>query len=153
MHWLEKRLPPLLLVLLAALLMWGLAGISPRLALDWGGRPVIALLLMLLGSSCCLSGVLAFRRAQTTVNPLQPDQASALVSSGIYARTRNPMYLGFALWLLAWAVWLAAPLALLGLVLFVLWMNRFQIQAEERALQALFGEAFADYCRRVRRWL
>ncbi|MDR6576679.1 protein-S-isoprenylcysteine O-methyltransferase Ste14 [Pseudomonas extremaustralis] len=84
---------------------------------------------------------------------MQPQQASALVEAGIYRYSRNPMYLGFAIILAAWALVLASPLTLLGVVAFVLYMNRFQITPEEWALEALFGESFARYRARVRRWL
>ena len=100
-----------------------------------------------------LAGGISFRRARTTVNPLKPEAASALVTSGIYRYTRNPMYVGFALWLLAWGLYLASPLVLLGVLGFVLYMNRLQIAPEERALGRLFGADFAAYRQRVRRWL
>jgi protein-S-isoprenylcysteine O-methyltransferase Ste14 len=115
-------------------------------------RLALAMLLVLCGGAVALAGVLAFRRARTTVNPLRPDSASQLVVAGIYRHTRNPMYLGMALWLLAWGLWLDVPPALLGVPAFVLYLNRFQIAPEERALQALFGADFAGYCARVRRW-
>ena len=55
--------------------------------------------------------------------------------------------------LLAWAVYLSNAAALAGLALFVAYINRFQIEPEERALKARFGEEFEAYCRRVRRWI
>jgi protein-S-isoprenylcysteine O-methyltransferase Ste14 len=55
--------------------------------------------------------------------------------------------------LLAWAIYLAQPLALLGPLAFVLYITHFQIVPEERVLSGLFGEEFADYRDRVRRWL
>jgi protein-S-isoprenylcysteine O-methyltransferase Ste14 len=114
---------------------------------------VAATLLAVGGVGVCLAGVLEFRRARTTVNPLRTGGASALVTDGIYRLTRNPMYLGFALVLLGWALYLEHPVALLGVPAFVLWIDRMQIPHEERALVALFGEEFARYCDRVRRWL
>ncbi|AEJ04528.1 hypothetical protein PSTAB_1247 [Stutzerimonas stutzeri] len=84
---------------------------------------------------------------------MQPQQASVLVESGIYQYSRNPMYLGFAIILAAWALALGSPLTLLGVVAFVLYMNRFQIAPEEWALEALFGESFVRYRARVRRWI
>ena len=98
-------------------------------------------------------GLIAFLRARTTPNPLQPQQASTLVTDGIYRCTRNPMYLGMALALLGWAGWLAHPLALACIPLAMAWLQRFQIQPEERILEQRFGEAFRRYRQRVRRWL
>ena len=76
-----------------------------------------------------------------------------MVRSGIYRVSRNPMYLGFLLALLALAIFLANPLSLVLVPLFVVYMNRFQIGPEERALVALFGQEFASYSLKVRRWL
>jgi protein-S-isoprenylcysteine O-methyltransferase Ste14 len=109
--------------------------------------------LAVLGAAVALGGVLSFRRAHTTVNPLKPETSAALVSTGVYSFTRNPMYLGMALVLLAWAVYLSSAWSLLGPLLFALYITRFQIVPEERALEGLFGESFAAYRKRVRRWL
>ena len=86
------------------------------------------------------SAVLSFRRAHTTVNPMQPSSASSLVTSGIYRYTRNPMYLGMLFVLVGWALYLANVLAFLFLPAFIVYMNRFQLESEECALTALFGE-------------
>lgn len=153
MRGLENRLPPLLVMLLAALLMGLGAQQWPSLALPAAVRFGGGAILLLVGAGVCLAGVLAFRMAKTTVNPLRPESVSTLVRTGIYRHTRNPMYLGFAICLLAWSLVLASPFALLGIVAFVLYLNRFQIFPEERVLAGLFGEAFADYRAQVRRWL
>jgi protein-S-isoprenylcysteine O-methyltransferase Ste14 len=63
------------------------------------------------------------------------------------------MYLGLAIVLLGWAWYLAHPLAALGAPAFAAWMNGSQIPREERALEQLFGAAFAQYRTKVRRWL
>ncbi|MDH1265327.1 isoprenylcysteine carboxylmethyltransferase family protein [Pseudomonas sp. GD03944] len=149
---LDHRVPPVLVVLLWALLMAFLAW-PEGLATPPLWRLGIAGLVALLGGALCLAGVLSFRRAQTTVNPLAPSNASALVASGVYRYSRNPMYLGFAIMLLAWAIFLGVPQAVLGVVGFVIYMNRFQIAPEEQALQQRFGEAFSRYRQQVRRWL
>jgi protein-S-isoprenylcysteine O-methyltransferase Ste14 len=84
---------------------------------------------------------------------MKPDAASSLVADGVYRWTRNPMYLGFLIALAGWAAYLANVASALVLPLFVLYMNRFQIVPEERALAARFGPQFEDYRRSVRRWL
>lgn len=96
---------------------------------------------------------LAFRRAGTTVNPLRPQAASALVTHGVYRHTRNPMYLGQALVLLGAMLYLQDLRALLAVPLFVVYITRLQILPEERMLSARFPDAYAAFCRRVRRWL
>ena len=87
------------------------------------------------------------------MSPLKPDTASRLVTSGVYGFTRNPMYLGLCLVLAGWAFFLSSPLMLLGPLAFILYITRFQIVPEERSLSSLFGEAFADYQAKVRRWI
>ena len=114
---------------------------------------LLAGLVMAFGVALNLLPKLAFRRVGTTVNPLRPATSSMLVTHGVYRYTRNPMYLGMALGLVAVAVYLASVLALAGPLVFVHYMNRLQIGPEEAALEARFGSAFADYKRRVRRWL
>lgn len=146
---LQNRVPPPLVAIAFGLLMWGLSGVSPRYELT----PLLAIAIALVGLTVCLAGVWSFHRARTTVNPLHPERASALVDTGIYRCTRNPMYLGFAVILLAWASLLGSPAALLGVAGFVVFMNRFQIAPEEQALTQLFAADFARYCGRVRRWL
>lgn len=133
--------------------MWAITRLAPSLAFDFGGRRLAALELLLLAAAIGLAGAGSFRRARTTVNPLQPDRASALVTTGIYRYTRNPMYVAVALALLGWSLFLGHLLALSGAVVFVAWMDRRQIPAEEHALRGLFGASFERYCGEVRRWL
>ena len=101
---------------------------------------------------CLAWGVLRFRRQGTTVTPLHPEQASALVTGGLYRFSRNPMYLGLLCWTMALACYLGGLLVWLGPLLLWGWLSRWQIVPEERALRARFGDGYADYCRRVRRW-
>ena len=103
--------------------------------------------------STCVSGIVSFRRAKTTVNPMKPDSTSSLVVSGIYRYTRNPMYLGFLLVLLGWAAFLSNVAALAFLPAFVVYMNRFQIRPEERVLASLFPHDCSGIPAKVRRWI
>ncbi len=153
MHALELKIPPVALAILFAIAMWGATMLTPSIELPLLAKMMSAAALVLAGTGISLAGVLSFRRAKTTVNPTRPNAVSALVSSGIYSLTRNPMYLGFLLILLGWAAFLANVLAFFGPVAFVLYMNRFQIIPEERALVAMFGTEFVAYQSKVRRWL
>jgi protein-S-isoprenylcysteine O-methyltransferase Ste14 len=153
MSTLELKLPPLLLVLVAALGMWLVSELLPGLAFPLPARTPLAFAIAGIGVGAALAGVAAFRRAHTTVNPTTPGASSSIVVSGIYRFSRNPMYLGFLLMLAGWALWLSNPVAALFLPLFVIYMNRFQIIPEERALNAKFGAQFSAYMNTVRRWL
>jgi protein-S-isoprenylcysteine O-methyltransferase Ste14 len=150
---LETRIPPPLVTLLIAAAMWGVAFLSPPLAANSGLRYSGVAILFLLGGLFGAPAVRAFRRAKTTIDPIHVDRASAIVTTGMFGMTRNPMYVAMTCLLLSWAAYLAAPWSLLGPVLFVLFITRFQIIPEERAMTARFGAAYLDYKSRVRRWL
>jgi protein-S-isoprenylcysteine O-methyltransferase Ste14 len=150
---LENRIPPPVVALATAGLMYAAAWLVPAADAAIPGRRVVALGFAAVGVMLDLIGVVHFLRAKTTVSPLKPGAASALVTAGVYRFTRNPMYVGMAILLAAWGVYLANVAALASVALFVLYIDLFQIAPEERALRARFGEEFEAYCRRVRRWL
>lgn len=153
MNFLDNRIPPPLVALVLAGGMWGLAQVAPALGLEFAIRAPLAVAIALMGAAFDFSGLHAFLRKKTTVNPLKPERASALVTGGVYRFTRNPMYVGMLLFLLAWSVYLDCLPAFIGPVLFVLYMNRFQIGPEERVLREKFGAPFEAYLSTVRRWL
>ena len=155
MSALELKIPPPLVAAAVAGCMYAVAVLlpAPVLALPPGVRVGMALALAAVGAGFDVAGLWAFRKARTTVNPLTPHRSVAVVSTGVYRFTRNPMYLGLALILLGLAVYLASPWALLGPLVFAAYITRFQIVPEERALQARFGAAYTAYRARVRRWL
>ena len=150
-EWLEHRIPPPLVGVCVGALMLGADWVLPVFA--FGVPWPLAVGVAAAGVAVSIAGALEFRRVRTTLNPLNPEEASALVTGGIFGRTRNPMYLGMAVVLAGWGLYLGnfGALALIGL--FVMYIDRFQIDPEERALQARFGDAFAGYRKRVRRWL
>lgn len=153
MRYLETRIPPLLLTLLFAAAMYGIARLNLA-EFHFGIWDALAsAVLLLTGITFCVLAVISFRRANTTVNPVDPNSTSALVTGGIYRISRNPMYVAFLLFLLAWGVYLSDLLALAAGLLFVPYMTAFQIRPEERALRTLFGAAYEDYLSQVRRWL
>ncbi len=153
MRTLELRIPPVVVVLLLGAAMAAAAHFTPALGFNVPGSTILAAGLAGAGVIVALLGVSAFRRAQTTVNPLQPAAASHLVVAGIYRHTRNPMYLGMLLVLLGWGMFLAHALGLGLALLFIPLMNRLQIEPEERILTNLFGQQFTAYQSTVRRWL
>jgi protein-S-isoprenylcysteine O-methyltransferase Ste14 len=153
MHFLEHKIPPPVVGLAIAAGMWAVAGLPPFLRFSDPVRYSLIAALAAIGVAIALGGVLAFRRARTTVNPLKPETSAALVSSGVYSFTRNPMYLGMVMVLIAWAVYLSSVWCLAGPLAFAWFITRFQIIPEERVLEKLFGADFSTYRKRVRRWL
>jgi len=153
MKSLEATIPPPALAAAIAGAMWATSRLAPLIQIPGALRLGTAAAVLLVGIGFSVGGVLAFRRARTTLNPTKPEQASSLVRSGVYRVTRNPMYVGLLCVLVAWAVFLSSAWALLGPLIFALYIGRFQIAPEERALAKLFGSEFADYQAKVRRWL
>ena len=153
MQSLELRVPPPAVALIVAIAMWiGARGTVATAAPEFV-RFSLAIALALAGAIFDVSGLVAFRRARTTVNPMTPQSASSLVNSGVYRVTRNPMYVGLLFFLFGWAVFLWSGWTLLGPFAFAAYISRFQIAPEEKALYALFGADYLAYQAKVRRWL
>lgn len=153
MSSLELRVPPPVVMVVVALFMWLAARAVAALDFQMPARGTLAIAIALTGLAIAVFAVFQFRRAGTTPNPMKPHDSATVVVTGVYRYSRNPMYVGDLLILAGWAIWLANAAAFLGLPLFVAYLNRFQISAEERALQARFGAAYAAYRAAVRRWL
>ena len=149
----ELRIPPLAIVILVAFLMWVAGVYAPGFDVQIPFQSIAVGVFGLLGVIACTLGIVEFRRAKTTVNPTKPESSSSLVTSGIYKHTRNPMYLGFLFILAGAAIAAANLLSFLLLPAFVLYLNRYQIKPEERALAGIFGDEFTRYCSHVRRWI
>jgi len=153
MKALENKIPPPIIAVLLAFAMWCSSFVTPTLEVNVTARELISLVILVLGFLFCLAGIVSFRKAKTTINPLKPEEASSLVSNGIYKITRNPMYVGFVFGLLAWGVYLSSPIAFVGVVVFVWYITRFQIIPEERVLTEIFSPEYSHYQAKVRRWL
>lgn len=133
--------------------MWLITWAAPAFGCAFPARVATAVGAVIIGVAIAGMGIMSFRMAKTTVNPMKPESSSALVVTGIYRLTRNPMYLGFLWILFGWGIFLSNAPALLILPGFIFYMNRFQIEPEERALARLFGPAFVEYRIQVRRWI
>ena len=154
MSALELKIPVPLLILLTLMAMIGIA---------WWGRlplPFPLFWRLVCGSAIVIIAIATlavctrlFAKLKTTWLPMKPEKATALITVGIYRYTRNPMYLAWTLLLLGIAVALGDGLTLLPVPGFMLYLTRFQIIPEERALEHLFGDAYRDYTGHVRRWL
>lgn len=153
MDFLETRFPPPLVALVIAVLMWLASYWLPATSLPRGLTYAIAAVVLLAGLSFSIRAMRSFRKADTTANPVRIEKASSLVTDGVYLFSRNPMYVGVTLDLCAIAFFLNCLWTLVGPAIFVAYTTRFQIMPEERLLAAKFGDAYRDYCQRVRRWL
>ena len=153
MRILEHRIPPPIVAVMIGAAMWAVSRITPSVPIDGRLRFALSAAFAACGFGLAAMAMTAFRRVRTTISPVKVEKASSMVTMGVYGRTRNPMYLGLIFVLTGWTIYLAAPWAILGPVLFVLFTTRFQIVPEERVLTAKFGSEYTDYQARVRRWL
>jgi protein-S-isoprenylcysteine O-methyltransferase Ste14 len=153
MQALELKVPPVAVVAIFAVLMWFASTVFAVASFPLPGASIVAFVIAFTGGGIAVAGVSAFRRQSTTVNPLKPETTESIVTTGIYRVTRNPMYLGLAIVLVGWSMYLANLATLLLVPVFVAYMTRFQIKPEEQALLAKFGSDFADYMAAVRRWI
>lgn len=147
------KVPPVAVFIVAVLLLGAGAWLLPQLSIAFPGQTILAALLVVAGAILGAQGVLVFRRARTTVNPMTPEAATKLVTDGVYRITRNPMYLGLLSLLLAVGVYLGTLTALVVLPAFIWYMSAFQIRPEEERLIEIFGDDYRDYRGKVRRWI
>ena len=150
---LDLKIPPPIVAVLCGL---GIVYLPDLFGLEGFEIPLqgwVAGVVIVFGLSFDLMGLLEFRKHATTISPLSPNKSALVVSSGIYRITRNPMYLGMAIVLVGVTIAFGSAIGLLMVLVFVLYITRFQIKPEERILEAKFGEAFVDYKAKVKRWI
>jgi protein-S-isoprenylcysteine O-methyltransferase Ste14 len=142
--------PPLLFVLpiLASLALEWFVPISfVHGALRW----ITGALIVIVGTALNVGGFITQKRAGTDPIPFNP--STRIVAHGLYRFTRNPMYIGFALWTLGLAVLTDSAWTLFTVPLGLVLIDRIVITREERHLARKFGEEYLNYKRRVRRWI
>jgi protein-S-isoprenylcysteine O-methyltransferase Ste14 len=147
-----KVIPPVQIVV-CAILMLILKYLFPQYHLSLAfSFPLIIVLI----TSASIIGILAlygFHKHQTTFHPHTPEQTSTVVDSGIYAYSRNPMYLALVLILLALALYLKNLSCFAIVPMFIWYITRYQIKPEEEMLDKLFPHNYQTYRSKVRRWL
>ncbi|HIT76165.1 MAG TPA: isoprenylcysteine carboxylmethyltransferase family protein [Candidatus Avipropionibacterium avicola] len=143
------RLPPVLLAGMAvATQSW-----CARRSRPTPGSTVAGALLAATSAGLMVGAARAFHRAGTTLSPVEVDQASAVVASGPYRFSRNPMYVGIAGLLVSHAAVRRSWLACLPALAWIAVIDRVQIPAEEAALRDKFPTAYRDLLDRTPRWL
>jgi len=111
---------------------------------------LFGVLVAIAGLAICIYHAMLFHRENTNIYTF--DKPDKLIQKGLFQVTRNPMYLGFTLSLLGWALAFSSGLGWLALVIFFLAADRWYIPFEERAMHASFGEQYRQYCERTSRW-
>lgn len=149
----KPRIPPPVLMLAAAVLMWILNRWLPLVR--WIAPPwnqfgsAVAAIGLLIG----VAAVVRMHQAHTTTSPMDPGKASRLVTDGVFRISRNPIYLGMELLLIGWAIWLGGASPWIIPPLFAVVITAVQIIPEEQALGHRFGEAYRAYRKSVARWI
>jgi len=142
---LEMRIPPPVIALACAILMW--FSTPEHSTRSWDG-----LFLILLGMSISSSALWLFLKAETNFHPHHFD-ASCLVTDGPYQWSRNPMYLGLLFVLVGWALILGSVVSLIGPLLCQQYLTRFQILPEENYLIQRFGITYEQHLQTIPRWI
>lgn len=151
-HMLQLKIPPPLYMLFFAALMKLLAINFPSFSLAITRSQQVGIAFFIIALAIDLLSILAFLQHKTTINPLHPNKASSLVTSGPYRYTRNPMYLGLLCLLIGWGFYLANFATFIVLPFFMCILTTQQIIAEEKILKAAFGSAYQNYKNTTRRW-
>ncbi|CAM2835699.1 isoprenylcysteine carboxylmethyltransferase family protein [Vibrio mytili] len=153
MRKLELKIPPVAVFLLVTLIMYCVKEVTPGFMIHVPFDDFVVSALVILSGFIGIAGVYEFRKVKTTVNPVKPEAASSVVNTSVFAYTRNPMYLALLLLIIALGLWWEHLSVIPCGILFVSYMNRYQIKPEERALERLFGDEYLKYKNRVHRWI
>lgn len=149
----KLKIPPVLQTLLFCLLMFGVNKWFSSGKINFTGQKIISIAFLTMALVLGVVALIAFRKVRTSVNPLDPSQASKLVITGIYKFSRNPQYVALLLGLIAIGIWMGNIYNLAVLIIFYWYITKFQILPEEEVLLEMFGDDYKDYCNNVRRWL
>ena len=147
----NTKIPPPIVTATFGLIIYFSKSFSPVYSFD--NSNMISVIFLLFGLGIFSAAVQSFKKHETTINPLSPDKASSLVNSGIFSYSRNPMYLGMLLILLSVSFKFNISGGLFISFLFKIYITRFQIMPEEKAMAKLFGEEFITYKNQTRRWV
>jgi len=148
---LSTKIPPPIVTLIFGLIIFFSKSLFP--IFNFNNSNYVSLIFLIFGFIILITAVKSFKKHQTTINPLNPDQASTLVNSGIFSFTRNPMYLGMLFILLSISFNFNILGGIIICFLFKIYITIFQIMPEEEAMEKIFGKDFVEYKNKVRRWI
>ncbi len=145
------KIPPLAQLAVCFAIAGGLATYMP--IFSFHAPSWLVAIEIIAGTAFLVAAIMSFIRHKTTVNPQSPSDTTSLVTSGVFSISRNPMYVGMLLLLLAFVLWLGEVSAFFAVIIFFVSLDQFQIRSEEQSLREKFGEAYTEYAKRVPRWL
>ena len=147
----KTKFPPPLVALTFGLLIYYTENIFPKIEIK--NEIIFGSFMIISGLIIILSAIILFKKYQTTISPLNPSNSAKLITDGIYKFSRNPMYLGLLLVLVGISIILSLTGGFFFILLFILYINLFQIIPEENAMVDLFKDEFLEYKKNVRRWI
>ena len=147
----KTKIPPPILALVMIVLIYLSSFFIESTTFNYQGS--LSVLVLILGLACAIPSFKLFARYKTTISPLKPSDATALVTESMYRYSRNPMYLGLLLLTIASTIWFGTWFGIIINILFIFLINFLQIIPEEEALLEIFGEEYEDYKKNVRRWI
>ena len=147
----KTKIPPPIIALICIILNYlSTYIINP---IKFPNTEIISGFIFLVGLLTAIFAILLFKKYKTTVNPIDPEETTTLVTTGIFSITRNPMYLGLFFLISSTVLFFGSWLGIIILVIFVWYINKFQIIPEEQAMEKLFGNKYNEYRKNVRRWI
>jgi len=147
----KNKIPPPIVTLFFGLCIYFSQELFPEFNLEY--FTILSYVSYFAGLSILILAVLLFRKQNTTVNPIKIGNASSLVTSGVFKFSRNPMYLGMVMILFGLALMFNLVGGIFFVLLFMIYITKFQIRPEEEVMERLFGEDFIKYKHKVRMWL
>ena len=147
----KTKIPPPLIALTFGFLINYTKNIFPKIKIR--NEIIFGSFMIIIGLVIILSAIILFKKYQTTITPLNPFNATKLITEGIYKFSRNHMYLGLLMVLIGISIILNPIGGILLIPLFILYLNLFQIIPEENAMVDLFKDEFSEYQKNVRKWI
>ena len=148
---LNNKIPPPIVTLLFGLIIYFSKNIFPEI--NNMIFYALSLFFIVAGPLILISAARSFRAQQTTINPIDIHKTSSLVVTGIFKYSRNPMYLGMVLILFALSLRFNLIGGIIFTYIFIIYITKFQIIPEEKAMEKIFREEFLEYKNSTRRWV
>ena len=145
------KIPPPLLVLILVIANYFSSKKIDLIHLP--NQDLTSILILLIGILILINPIFKFIKSKTTIDPIKFKKVNKLITSGIYKYSRNPMYLGLLIIVIATSIFYLNIFSITTPILFYCWINRFQIKREEVFLKEKFGNEYVLYMTKTRRWI
>ena len=116
-------------------------------------QEIASIIIFLIGMLILINPIFKFIKSKTTIDPIKFKKVNKLITSGIYKYSRNPMYLGLLMIVISTSIFYLNIFSIITPIVFVFWINRFQIKREEIFLKEKFGKEYMSYTTKTRRWI